>query len=173
MNIFKYSEYETLLIGPFSLVFYGLFRVGEIVYTEEQSKHIPFTIRYINFSTFKRVPLCFYMYPGMNLKKDLKEPMFYYHLFIKEIYAQFLTWKSFLQWELCWGFINNLRWLDFSSMQSREKLFWQSITNFQFTNRILLEFVLRRVSPLNGFRMRKSFTRAMETFLKNIRIDMM
>lgn len=56
MNIFKYSEYETLLIGPFSLVFYGLFRVGEIVYTEEQSKHIPFTIRYINFSTFKRVP---------------------------------------------------------------------------------------------------------------------
>lgn len=31
--------------------------------------------------------------------------------------------------------------------------------------------MLQRVSPLNGFRMTKSFTRAMETFLKYIRID--
>ena len=50
LNQVCYSEYETFLFrSVFTLAFYGLFRVGELVYTSEHCAHVPLTIKDIKF----------------------------------------------------------------------------------------------------------------------------
>lgn len=87
------SEYETLLFRAFFfLAFHGLFRAWELSYTSEQFAHVPLTILDIEFCTSKSVHCVFIHVRFSKNDQKGKEHLFYYHIFIKAIYAaKFLT----------------------------------------------------------------------------------
>ena len=67
-----YSEYKILLCrSVFSLAFYSLFMVGELVYTSEHCAHVPLQIGDIDmlFSTSKCAPVSPFPYGSQKLTK--------------------------------------------------------------------------------------------------------